>query len=153
MALLLFLLYKLYKRRQASERQDNIVWPDVSHEVNYDPAPVTVSSDRGFAPSSDAQDPFQDPILPPSNEPYHDTMAHPSDPTADIYSTVPDALVPAPASHHHAYPVLHPEAPPPTSPQGEQHYVVGQTYPQAVDMYQPTTRELYHGEPPLSLRP
>jgi len=156
---LLFLIYKLYGRQRSAKRKDDAVWPDVSHEASYEPALPPTSgagytmgdeSRAGLVPPAHEQDPFQDAIPPQADSPFQDAAAPPGEAMGEAYSTVPDALMPATAPHH-AY--LQPEAPP--APQ-YQHYVVGQTYPQVVDidkMYHPETRELYHGDQPVSARP
>lgn len=168
LSLLLFLLYKLYARhRNASKRKDDTVWPDVSHEASFDPAPLPThhTNGAGFAMGDESreglvstheQDPFQDAMPPAADSPFAEAMSRPGE--SDTYATVPNALVPAPAAHHHtAY--LQPEAPRTNAqPAPEyQHYVVGQTYPQVVNMEgmytsQPATRELYHGDQPVSMR-
>ncbi|WFD24720.1 hypothetical protein MEQU1_003423 [Malassezia equina] len=168
LSLLLFLLYKLYAwHRNASKRKDDTVWPDVSHEATFDPAPLPThhTNGAGFAMGEESreglvstheQDPFQDTMPPAVDSPFADAMSRPGE--SDNYATVPDALVPAPAAHHHAA-YLQPEAPRTNAqPAPEyQHYVVGQTYPQVIDMEgmyapAPATRELYHGDKPVSMR-
>ena len=167
LGLLLFLLYKLIGRRNAAKRKDDAVWPDVSHEANYESAPLSThpTSDAGFVtgnegragvqPPAGERDPCPDPMPAAEESPFHDATAQPVTSMGEAYSTVPDALLPAPASHH-AY--LQPEAPRANGPPAPeyQHYVVGQTYPQVLDMnkmYYPATRELYHGDQPVSICP